>query len=211
MSMLRPLSAGVIALATAFVLIFAVSTMAQSGGIRGKVRDAQGRAIPNATVAARQEGEDIKTVRTDRKGDFRITGLRQGTYNVAVEAEGFASGVRFGVEVKNSVVNIGDRLILNPDLGNLVLVRGSVFFKEGRSVTGARVEMFEVGKDGSLKNLGSTYTNVSGDFTFRFPEREATLRIRASYRGVSGTKDIEVDMRGIYRTAITLDLSAASR
>jgi hypothetical protein len=78
-------------------------------------------------------------------------------------------------------------------------------------VTGAKVELFDVAADGSLKSLGSTYTNVSGDFAFRRPEGPATLRVKASYKGISGTKDIEVETRGIYRTAITLDLSRTDR
>lgn len=210
MSMLKRSTAEVFA-AIALLLVFSYSAQAQSGGMKGKVRDPQGRAIANATVAARQDGKDIKTARTNSKGDFQITGLRPGTYNLAVDADGYSTGVRYGVVVKNSIVNLGNRLTLAADLGALVLVRGSVFFREGTSVTAAKVELFDVAADGRQKSLGTTYTNVSGDFTFRRPEGAATLRVKATYKGTSGTKDIEVETRGIYRTAITLDLSRNDR
>ncbi len=186
-----------------------VPTVFAQGGIKGKVRNNKGGSIAGATVTARSNGQDIKTVRSDSKGTFLLEGLKAGTYNVVFDADGYASGVKFGVEIRNgNVRDLGDRLILSADQGEQVIIRGSVFFREGTSVTAAKVEIARINADGSTKSLGSTYTNVSGEFTFRPPPGVSKVKVTAKYKGVSGSKEIsEIVNAGIYRTAITLDVS----
>jgi len=179
------------------------------GGVKGKVRNNKGGAISGATVTARMGSRDVKTVRSDSKGSFTMQGLEAGTYNIVFDADGYATGVKFSVEIKDgSVRDLGDRLILSVDQGTQVIIKGSVFFKEGTSVTGAKVEIERVNEDGSTKSLGSTYTSVSGEFTFRPPAKTTKIRVTARYKGVEGSKEIsDITNAGIYRTAITLDLS----
>jgi len=198
-------------LAALLLLLFPAEAAAQSGGIKGRVRTASGKGIANATVTARLDGNDVRSAKTDSSGSFEIRGLGPGSYNVVVDAAGYASGIRYGVEVKDGVRNIGDRLILNVDQGTLVIIRGSVFFKEGNSLQGAKIELFEVGSGGSLKKLGQAFTSLSGEFVFRRPEGPAKLRVTASFKGASASKDIEVESAAIYRTAITLDISRNDR
>lgn len=198
----------------AFLLLVAVCLLPAvfaQGGVKGKVRTASGKGIPDATVTARQDGKDIRSAKADSKGEFTLTGLSKGKYNIVFEADGFSGGLMSNVEVKDGIRNLGDRLILSADQGSLVLIRGSVFFKEGRSVTGAKVDLELVNSDGSTKNVGSTYSNTSGEFAFRRPKGAAKLRVTAKLKGVTGSKEIEVDDAAIYRLAITLPMSAADR
>ena len=197
-------------LLSAFCLL--PSAFAQ-GGIKGKVRNNKGGAIAGATVTARLSGKDVKTVVSDSKGSFMMQGLDEGTYNVVFDADGYATGVKFGVAIKDgSVRDLGDRLILSVDQGTQVIIKGSVFFREGTSVTSAKVEIERLNEDGSTKSLGSTYTTPSGEFTFRPPAGVTKVRVTAKYKGVSGSKDIsDIVNAGIYRTAITLDLSRADK
>lgn len=179
------------------------------GGVKGKVRNMKRDVIAGATVTARLAGKDIKTVRTDSKGNFTMQGLDAGTYNIVVDADGYATGIKFGVVIKDgSMHDLGDRLMLGVDQGTLVIIKGSVFFREGTSVTGAKVQIERVNDDGTTKELGTTYTNISGEFTFRPPRATTKVRVTAKYKGVSGSKEIsEIVNAGIYRTAITLDIS----
>jgi hypothetical protein len=197
-------------LLSAFCLL--PSVFAQ-GGIKGKVRNNKGGSIAGASVTARSGGRDVKTVRSDSKGNFVMQGLDAGTYNIVFDADGYATGVKFGVVIKDgSVRDLGDRLILSVDQGTQLIIKGSVFFREGTSVTAAKVEIERVNDDGSTKNLGSTYTNVSGEFTFRPPVGVTKVRITAKYKGVTGSKDIsDISNAGIYRTAITLDISRTDK
>ena len=191
----------------AAILIFAASGLAQSsGGIKGKVRSTRGGGIAGATVTVRLDGKDVKSSTANSKGEFTIDGLTAGVYNLVFEAKGYSSGVLYKVNVKSgSTGDLGDKLILSPDQGSLVIVKGSVFFKDGTSVIGAKVDIERVNSDGSVKKLGSGTTNISGEFTFRQPEGSAKLRITAKYEGTSGSKEIEVAEPAIYRLAITLD------
>lgn len=194
------------ALALFLILAGSSPSIAQSGAVKGKVRSAKGDGLAGVEVTARQDGKDVKSVRTDAKGNFSMSGLSAGTYNFVFDKNGYSTGVKYGVEIKRGETrDLGDRLILGVDSGTLVLINGSVFDQDGRSVTGAKVELVRI-SGGEPKKLGTAYTNVSGEFTFRQPEGEATFRITATARGVSASKEISVDSAARYRLAITLEL-----
>lgn len=192
------------------VLLFVLSSVvvfAQTGGVKGKLRTNKGEGIAGATITARLKGEDVKTTKSDAKGYFVLDGLDTGIYNIVFERNGYSTGIRYNVEVKSGVVNdLGEKLILSLDPGTQVIVKGSVFDKNGRSVFGAKIEIQRINADGSTKKVGSGYTSESGEFTFKFPEASAKFRIIASAKGTKGSKDIEVESASIYRLAISLDM-----
>lgn len=189
-----------------FVLLAAVSfAAAQSGGAKGKVRSTKGDAIAGVEVTARLDGQDVKKIKTDSNGKFEMTGLAAGTYNFLFDKTGYTAGVKFNVVIKSSVVDLGDRLILGVDSGSLVIIAGSVFDQDGRSVTGAKVEIVRI-SGGEEKKLDTGYTNVSGEFAFRQPNGNATYRLTASARGQKASKEITVEGAGRYRLALTLNI-----
>ncbi len=193
-----------------FSAVFSVTpVLAQNtGGLKGKVRTRAGVGIGGASVAVRQKGEDLRSVTADDKGFFTISGLEPGFYNMVFDAKGYASGVLYNVEVKKKKVSdLGDRLMLSSDQGTQVIVKGSVFFKEGTSVTGAKVEFEKINSDGSTQKIGNALTNISGEFTFRRQEGAAKFRITAKFNGVTATKDLEVAEAAIYRLSLILDTS----
>jgi hypothetical protein len=197
-----------------FALVFAVGALAAAAqtGVKGKIRTNRGDGIANAIVIARKDGKDVRSSKSDSKGNFVLDGLESGRYNIVFDANGYTSGVLYNVEVKKGVVrDLGERLMLSTDPGTQVIIRGSVFFLEGTSVTGAKIEMERVNADGSTKSLGNAVTNVSGEFTFRRPPGVDKLRITASYKGVEGSKVVDVDNPAIYRLAITLKMSRNDR
>ncbi len=197
---------------SALITLASVSVFAQSGGVKGKVRANNGSGIANATITARQFGKDIKTVRSDSKGVFQMTGLETGVYSLFFDADGFQSGLLQGVEVKGgNVRDLGDRLILRPDQGNLVIVNGSIFYKEGTSLGGAKVEVELVNADGSTKRLTTLYTTIQGEFIYKRPEGAAKLRFTAKFKGAEGVKEVEVNTAAVYRFAITLDISRSEK
>lgn len=201
----RPILVGITA------LFLATSIFAQSGGFKGKIRNQGGKAIAYAEVEARQDGNVVKTARSNAKGEFLLSGLRAGKYNISFDAVGYATGVLFNVEVGDKVRELGEKLILAPDQGNIVFIRGSVFFKEGSSVTGAKIDLLLVNPDGSIKRLESSYTDIRGDFAFRRPPGAGTYRVNARLKDTTGFKDIVVENPAIYRTAITLNISRNDR
>ena len=194
------------------LVLAAISVFAQSGGVKGKVRSNKGDGIANASVTARQFGRDVKTVRSDAKGTFQLAGLESGVYSLVFDADGYQSGLLQGVEVKNgNVRDLGEGLILRPDQGNQVIINGSIFYKEGTSLGGAKIEIARLNADGSYKKVSTLYTNISGEFTFRQPQAAAKFRITAKFKGAEGVKEIEVDTAAIYRFALTLDISRTEK
>ncbi|MEO7673860.1 MAG: carboxypeptidase-like regulatory domain-containing protein [Pyrinomonadaceae bacterium] len=190
----------------------AVTSLSAQTGLKGKVRTNAGLGIANASVTVRKGGKDLRSVSSNNGGNFVIEGIEPGSYSLVVDAKGYSSGVLYNVEVKkNKLRDLGDRLILNVDQGSQVIVRGSVFFREGTSITGAKVEIERINSDGSTSRIGATFTNVSGEFTVRQPEASAKFRVTATYKGVTGTKEIQVENAAVYRLAITLDISRADK
>src|SRR5215472_11260988 len=68
--------------------------------LSGTVLDPGGRAIQNASVAAKNEASAaVSKTTTDPAGKFSFTGLAAGSYSVEVSAPGFAPAIRQGVRV----------------------------------------------------------------------------------------------------------------
>ncbi|MBK7393919.1 MAG: carboxypeptidase regulatory-like domain-containing protein [Chloracidobacterium sp.] len=179
-----------------------------TGGAKGKVRNLRGDSLSGATVTARLNGKDVASANTNGKGEFVITGLESGVYNFVFDAKGYATGIKYGVEVKSGKTrDLGGNLILMVDRGSRVVIQGSVFFKDGTSVTAAKVTVDKVNAEGGTQRLGSGFTNVSGEFTFSQPEGRAKYRITATYKDSTASKEIEVETAAIYRTAISLDIN----
>jgi uncharacterized GH25 family protein len=196
-------------LAILFALVFATTSVFSqtTGGLKGKVRGSEGEVLRGATVTARRDGADIKSVKTDRKGEFALEGLKPGKYNFVFEMSGYTPGIRYDVPIDAGIpLNLGDKLILSKDDSNIVFLRGSVFDKNGKSLQGARVEVHKIAPDGKRRLVSSSYSNYSGEFAFRQTDSDAIYEITASLSGKSATKELRVDSAGIHRVSITLDM-----
>ena len=193
------------------VLILTISSVTafaqETGGVKGKVRTSKGDGIAAATITARQNGEDVRSATSDAKGNFLLENLKAGNYNLVFSKSGYSSGVLYNVEVKKKKIgDLKERLILTVDQGSQVIIKGSVFSPEGRSVGGAEIKIESISGDGSIKKVGSAVSTYSGEFTFRFAEGAAKYRVTASVKDATASKEVEVGGAAIYRLAITLDM-----
>ena len=75
------------------------SGQAVSGAIAGSVEDTTGGALPGVTVEVASPAliEGLRTAFTDGQGNYRITELRPGVYNVTFRLPGFSTVVREGI------------------------------------------------------------------------------------------------------------------
>lgn len=70
------------------------------GGIQGTVEDSSGAAVPGAEITATSTQTGLsRGTRTGDQGDFAITELPLGTYNIAVTKAGFRTQTVAGIEV----------------------------------------------------------------------------------------------------------------
>ena len=61
-----------------------------SGSIAGRVVDAQGAVVPNASVTVTEPSKNLRvSSKTSVGGDFLVPGLLPGTYSIMVESTGF--------------------------------------------------------------------------------------------------------------------------
>jgi len=85
------------------------SAQQTTGTIIGRVLDAQGAAIPGATVTATSPSTGfVRTVVSDVEGVYRLSALPVGQFDIAVELAGFSSIDRKGV-----TINVGQTLTLD--------------------------------------------------------------------------------------------------
>ena len=69
-----------------------------AGVLGGRVKYVEGEAIAGATVSAYNVfTRETKRVKTDEKGLYEFTGMRQGRYNVFLKAEGYCERWIFAV------------------------------------------------------------------------------------------------------------------
>ncbi len=81
-----------------------LTAQTSKGTIAGTVTDPSGAGVPGATVTARDTlGGETRTTTTGGYGDYRISAILPGIYQVKVSAQGFAAVVIDHVEVGASV------------------------------------------------------------------------------------------------------------
>jgi outer membrane receptor protein involved in Fe transport len=108
---MKRLSIGLVA---ALALFAALPAAAQqtTGNITGRVIDAQGGAVPGATVTASSTHTGFtRTDVSDAEGIYRLTALPVGTYDLVAELQGFTR-----VEQRGLVVNVGQTIDIGIEL-----------------------------------------------------------------------------------------------
>jgi hypothetical protein len=100
----------VFALGFALALAASAAGQATTGSIRGQVRDQQGAVIPGATVTIRNVDTNFeRTATTNDDGQFLLTNLPIGNYELTVELAGFTKYVRSGLTLavnQDAVVDV---------------------------------------------------------------------------------------------------------
>ena len=83
---------------SAFAIAPRTEAQTVTGTIVGTVLDAQGAVIPNASISARNRETDLeRTATSDGSGEFTVTSVPAGPYDVTVTAPGFQQTVRSGI------------------------------------------------------------------------------------------------------------------
>ena len=93
-------------LAVLFGVLVFPSLAAAQAAITGVVKDTSGAVLPGVTVEAASPAliEKVRSVVSDETGQYRIVGLRPGTYSVTFTLPGFSTVKREGIELSGTFV-----------------------------------------------------------------------------------------------------------
>jgi cytochrome c-type biogenesis protein CcmH/NrfG len=86
----------------------AAPAAAQTGGMKGKVVDAQNKPVDGATVTLVQNDTNSKFTLKSKKGEFMQIGLPPGSYTVTVEKDGLksVSNVRVSLDIAETTITL---------------------------------------------------------------------------------------------------------
>ena len=86
----------------------AAPASAQTGGMKGKVVDAQNKPVDGATVTLVQVDTNSKFTLKSKKGEFMQIGLPPGNYTVTVEKDGMkqTSNVRVSLDIAETTITL---------------------------------------------------------------------------------------------------------
>jgi hypothetical protein len=148
--------------ALACVALLNVPAFAQqtTGTVLGRVLDAQGAAIPGASVTARNEATGyVRSVVSDTEGAYRLSALPVGQFAITVELAGFSSIDRQGI-----VVNVGQTITLDfalkvASVAETITVTGAAPLIE--STVSSVGGVVDIGRIESLPLNGRQFANLA--------------------------------------------------
>ena len=130
-----------VVLATLCLSLLAAATFAQSdrGTITGAVKDPAEAVVAGATVIAKNlaTGAEYKTVTTET-GNYTLSALPAGSYELSVEASGFKKFLSQGVQVQvNQTARINAALEVGAASDTVVITDQSPLLKTENAVINA--------------------------------------------------------------------------
>ena len=99
-------------LTAAFLFAITASAQILTGDVTGRVLDPAGAVVNNASITIRNVGTGLsRTVTTNDDGEYTVTQLPPGTYEIVVEARGFNK-----LLAKDVQINVGTKQTRNFEL-----------------------------------------------------------------------------------------------
>jgi Flp pilus assembly protein TadD len=176
----------------------AAPALAQTGGMKGKVVDAENKPVDGATVTLVQQDTNSKFNLKTKKGEFLQIGLPPGNYVVTVEKDGLkaTTNLRVGLEIAETTVT------LRPGGGG----SGAPMTKEEAAKAAAKMEALKAAfaEGAALSNAGKHDEAVAkfNQVIAEVPKcTECYINIGATY----AQKKDHAQAEAAYKKALELD------
>jgi YD repeat-containing protein len=145
-----------------------------SGSIAGTITAfSTGVGITAGFVEARESSRFVAGARTSGTGAYSFNGLKSGTYEVHVSADGYKTDVRSGV-----IVTVGSTTSLDVSLYKPGSLSGKITKSDGvTGIVGATVKVYQ-----GQSLVGRSVTNSSGNYTIA-ELSPGTIKVQASASG----------------------------
>jgi hypothetical protein len=146
----------------ALIVFVAVPTNAQEtrGDIAGRVVDEQGHVVPGATVTATNKGTGAaRTATTNDSGEYALTNLEPGKYDITVESSNFSKALARDFEL-----NLGAKVTQNFELKPGALTATVEVTSEGTPIETTTSELGRNITPAEVQNLpllNRTFANLS--------------------------------------------------
>jgi hypothetical protein len=193
-----------------------------TGSISGRLIDAQGAAVPNATVTASESDKNIKvTTKTTDQGEFSFAALPIGNYTISFEAPGFKRYERTGI-----ALHAEDKLALGEtrlEVGNVtetVEVSAQTVMLQTESVersatlTGKQIENVEVNGRNPL-DLAKLVPGVvdTANFQVGGPGGIGSIQVNgnrgsANMLTINGVDNLDTGSNGSQNVTVSIDSTA---
>jgi Carboxypeptidase regulatory-like domain len=177
-------------------LFLLTQASAQTGTVKGRVKEQNGKALEGVLVRATsdKDKDGIHETRSDSKGDFEFTGLQPGDYSFTFEKQGFTTFSTRKLELAaGETLKLSRVIELKREGDPFAVIRGAVLQGPGFTLPNATVTIERI--DGGKKFKQETISREGGEFAFRVKPDTAKYRISASARGFQNGS-IEVDIAG---------------
>jgi len=191
-------------------LVLATSLIAQANGqsgiLKGKVKELNGKALEGVTIRATnaKDSEDKHETKSDGKGDFEFTSLPAGQYSLSFEKQGYKSFNTRKLEITpGETIKLRSAIELRREGDPYAVIRGAVFHGPGYTLPNATVTIERI--DGGRKFKQETVSQDGGEFAFRLRAEKAKYRLTAVARGFQpASMEIEIEGDEARNVALTL-------
>ncbi len=186
--------------------IFTGSAFGQSGSIKGKVREQNGRSLEDVLVRATnaRNKESKFEIKSDSKGEFTFAQLPAGEYSLSFEKQGFKTFTTRKLEVASGdTIKLSRVIEMAREGESYSVIRGAVFHGAGFTLRNAIVTLERI--DGIKKLKQDAVSQDGGEFAFRLKAEKARYRITAMAKGFQpASVEIEIESDEVRNIAITL-------
>ena len=186
--------------------IFTGSAFGQSGSIKGKVREQNGRSLEDVLVRASnaRNKESRFEIKSDSKGEFTFPELPAGEYSLSFEKQGFKTFTTRKLEVASGdTIKLSRVIEMAREGESYSVIRGAVFHGAGFTLRNAIVTLERI--DGIKKLKQDTVSQDGGEFAFRLKAEKARYRITAMAKGFQpASLEIEIESDEVRNIALTL-------
>ena len=181
-------------------------TVAQTGAVKGRVKERNGKALGGVIVIATnaEHKEDKRETKSDDKGDFEFDALPAGRYSLLFEKQGYKTFITRKLEVAaGETTKLSSAVELSREGEPYAVIRGAVFRGSGYTLPNATLTIERI--DGGKKFKQETVSQEGGEFAFRLKAEKAKYRVTATARGFQPAS-IEIEVAGDEARNVSLTL-----
>ena len=189
---------------------------AETGSLRGRIREQRGKALAGVKVeATRQPDTDrsseagspagTRTTESSSQGEFLLGSLPPGDYVLSFSLSGYRTFTtrRLTVTAGESV-RLSRVIELSREEAPYAVIRGAVLHGVGFTMPNALITLERI--DGGRKFRQRTISREGGEFAFRLRAEKATYRVTASSPGWKpATQEIEIEGDEVRNIALVLE------